>query len=58
MTNALSINTFCKTYGISRSLFYKLDKAGKAPRTMTVGRRRLISAEAAQEWRERMETVN
>ena len=52
---ALSVEKFCEMHSISRSLFYKAMKEGWAPRTMVVGRRRLISAEAAKEWREKME---
>ena len=47
---AFSIAIFCKHYGISRALFYKLQSQGKAPRTFNLGRRVLISKEAAQEW--------
>ena len=47
---AFSIATFCKSYGISRALFYNLQKDGKAPRTFHIGRRVLISKSAAQEW--------
>ena len=36
-------------------MFYKLLKAGKAPRIMKIGRRTLITYEAIQEWREAME---
>jgi len=50
-----SIDSFCSRNGISRSMFYKLLRAGTAPQTMKVGTRTLISAEAAAEWRRRME---
>ena len=33
-------------------MFYKLLKAGKAPAIMHVGARRLITEEAAAEWRQ------
>lgn len=46
-----SINDFCDVHDISRSLFYTLLKEGRAPATTRIGRRRLISAEAAREWR-------
>jgi predicted DNA-binding transcriptional regulator AlpA len=49
---ALTIPEFCITHGISEAFFYKLQKEGKGPRTMSVGRRRLISIEAAKQWRE------
>jgi predicted DNA-binding transcriptional regulator AlpA len=52
---ALSINEFCRAHGISRAMFYKLEKQGLAPRVMHVGSRRLISDEAGAEWRRRME---
>lgn len=53
---AYSIENFCKTHDLSRSAFYDLQKVGKAPAIMRVGRRVLISAEAAREWREKMQS--
>lgn len=53
--DAHTVSTFCKTFQISRSMFYKLAREGKAPRLMKVGRRTLISAEATEEWQRRME---
>jgi hypothetical protein len=52
---SFSIGEFCKLNDISRSLFYVLRVKGKAPRVMKVGRRTLISVEAAAEWRKNME---
>lgn len=52
---AYSIDAFCETHSISRAMFYLLLKDGKGPRTMKVGRRTLISAEAAHDWRLQME---
>ena len=52
---AFSIHEFCRRHGISRAHFYNLAKAGTAPKMMHVGRRTLISVEAAEEWRRRME---
>lgn len=52
---AQSVESFCKSNGISRSLFYKLRRQGRAPRIMKIGRRTLISEEAASEWRRAME---
>jgi predicted DNA-binding transcriptional regulator AlpA len=54
---AFSIPEFCRRHGISRAHFYNLFKSGHAPALMRVGRRTLISAEAAAEWRRRMEQV-
>ena len=50
-----SIGEFCEAHRISRAFFYELVKEGKAPRLICLGRRRLISAESAAEWRKRME---
>ena len=50
-----SVEGFCKSHSISVPFFYNLVKEGKGPRLMKVGRRTLISAEAAKDWRERME---
>lgn len=52
LSYALSVESFCEQYGISRSFFYKLRRQGKAPRTMTIGRRRLITPDAIAEWQE------
>jgi len=52
---ALQVREFCFANGISRSLFYKLMSEGRAPRSFVVGRRRLISREAAAEWRKELE---
>ena len=49
-----SIKQFCAAHGLSRTLFYSLQKQGKAPDMMVVGRRRLISVESAAAWREKM----
>lgn len=53
---ALTVDEFCDAYRLSRSSFYKLRKLGRAPRTMTVLSRTLISVEAANEWQRTMET--
>lgn len=52
---AHDIKTFCKNFGISTSMFYKLRRQGKAPKTMLIGKRRLISTEAIAEWQKQME---
>ena len=48
---AHSISQFCARNNISRSFFYKLKKCGKAPRTMEVGGRQIVSPEAERDWR-------
>ena len=56
MTKAtFSVAEFCHEHGISRGLFYNLLREGRGPRIMKAGRRTLISQEAAEEWRQRME---
>jgi hypothetical protein len=49
---ALSISEFCATHNISEAFYFELQKLGRGPRTMSVGRRRLISLEEARRWRE------
>jgi hypothetical protein len=53
---AYSIDGFCRSHAISRSMFYKLLGAGLAPRVMCVGTHKRISKEAAQDWRRERET--
>lgn len=55
LKNSYSIVEFCYSENISKALFYKILKEGNGPKIMKVGRRTLISAEAATEWRKRME---
>lgn len=53
-----TVEEFCFEHGaLSRPFFYKLIKDGKGPRLMKVGRRTLITAEAAAEWRKQMEDI-
>ncbi len=47
---AYSIDEVCKLYGLSRPTFYRMLAAGDGPATFTVGRRRLVTLEALQEW--------
>lgn len=53
--SAFSPAQFCDQHGIARTTFYALLKEGRGPRTFKVGRRTLISVEAACDWRRRME---
>jgi len=52
---ATSIADFCQAHGISRGTFYNLKQRGMAPTVMKVGKRTLISVEAAAVWRRAME---
>jgi predicted DNA-binding transcriptional regulator AlpA len=47
---AFTLNGLCEAHGISRAMFYKLLKAGQAPRLAKVGSKTLITNEAAAEW--------
>lgn len=57
MYDAYSIIEFCDAHCISRACFYRLKKRGQAPDLMKVGKRTLISKEAAARWRQRMEAA-
>lgn len=49
----MSIDQFCQAHEISRQFFNKLNKTGGGPAIIKVGRRVLISTEAAAAWRAR-----
>jgi hypothetical protein len=53
--DAYGVEYFCKQHGISRAYLYLLWRRGEGPRFMQVGARRLISKEAASDWRKAME---
>ena len=46
---------FCEVHRISRSLFYLLVKDGKGPRLLRCRGRTLVTREAAEAWRRKME---
>ena len=50
-----TISEFCHRHHVSVAFYYKQRKLGLGPREMVLGRRRLISAEAAAEWRRERE---
>ena len=52
---AYSVAAFARAHAISAAMFWKLLRSGRAPDTMQVGRRTLISAEAAARWRAQVE---
>ena len=53
--DALSVAEFCTRNSLGRSTFYALLKRGEGPRIIRIGRRTLISARAAEEWRQKYE---
>lgn len=54
---AFTVAEFCDAHRISRSKLYQLFDAGLGPRTMNVGKRRIITQEAAADWRRDMEAA-
>jgi predicted DNA-binding transcriptional regulator AlpA len=56
-SSSFSIAEWCQHRGISISFFYILAKQGKAPATMKLGRRRMVSAEADAAWARANETA-
>jgi hypothetical protein len=55
---AFSVPEFCSAHRISRALFYIMARDGRAPTIFKCGRRTLISVEAADAWRRRMEAAS
>jgi hypothetical protein len=53
--DAYGVDQFCKRHSFSRAYLYLLWKRGEGPRFMQVGARRLISREAAADWRQSLE---
>ena len=53
--SACTIAEFCASHRISRTHLHNLQKAGKGPRIMKVGKRVLISMDAAADWRRALE---
>jgi hypothetical protein len=52
---AFTVDEFCRLHRISRASLYNYWNAGVGPKVMRVGSRRLISIEAAREWRRQRE---
>jgi predicted DNA-binding transcriptional regulator AlpA len=48
--SAFSIEQFCARNSISRALFYKMRKAGTAPRLAYIGSKPIVSVEAERDW--------
>jgi hypothetical protein len=54
---AYTVDQFCAAHNICRTRLYALWGDGRGPRFMRNGSRRLISAEAAADWRRAMENA-
>lgn len=52
-----TVDEFCESHRISRVFFYNLLRGGNGPRIIKIGKRTLISKEAAATWRRRMENA-
>ena len=52
-----TVPQFCGVHNISRAFFYQLRKNGSGPQVLKLGRRTLISGEAAAEWRRRIQVT-
>lgn len=52
-----TVSQFCDCHNISRAFFYQLCKKGSGPQVLKLGRRTLISGEAAAEWRRRLQAM-
>lgn len=56
--HTFSVDQFCKAHNISRAKFYQMLKNGTGPLIMKIGKRTLISNEAAQKWRAEIEAIS
>jgi hypothetical protein len=54
--DAMGVDEFCERHRISRTGLYNHWRAGTGPRFFMNGNRRMISREAASDWRRAMET--
>lgn len=54
---AMSVEQFSRAHNINRDTFYKLLKQGLGPECILLGKRRLISFEAASRWRAQREAA-
>ena len=48
--SSFTVDSWCTTRRVSRSMYYKLKSVGKAPAIHYVGTKPLISPEADEEW--------
>jgi hypothetical protein len=53
--DAYGVDQFCRRNNISRAYLYLLWRRGEGPKFIQLGARRLISREAATEWRRSLE---
>jgi predicted DNA-binding transcriptional regulator AlpA len=53
---AMTVEEWCAARRLSRAMFYKLLRTGRAPVTYLVGSRRFVSHEADAEWQRAQES--
>lgn len=58
MSELLSINDFCKQAQICKATFYALKKQGKAPLSIKIGKRTLISRAVFEAWIKELEAAS
>ena len=58
MTKDNSVPGWCRRRGICVSTFYNRLKYGEMPKIIKIGRRTIITEEADEEWRIRMELLS
>jgi hypothetical protein len=54
---AYTVDEFCNAHRISRSKLYELWATGKGPRFIQIGAKKIITNEAASDWRRELEGV-
>jgi hypothetical protein len=54
---AYSVDSFCRAHHITRSHFYALLKAGRAPAIIKLGRRTIVAGEEAARWRRSLQAA-
>ena len=58
MNLSYSVKQFCNIVGISRATLYAQWQKGDGPKSINIGKRRLITHEAATEWLQQLEGEN
>jgi hypothetical protein len=55
VTVVYTVAEFCAAHKLSRSKLYQLWRSGLGPRSIKIGSKNLITAEAARDWRRQLE---
>lgn len=54
---AFTVPEFCRVHNLSTSGYYELKKEGLTPKEIRLGRKVIITTEAAANWRRKMEDL-